>query len=287
MQLLQIVVNEAGSAAQNTGAENVTNLVELIGLITLIVGGVSAIIDMLRLNKMKWIFLDEKDKSIKVSILVVAILTYNLFVFFTIKTIGEFAPINLLNSMKYSRDINGIIFLLIVAILALVVCVILFKPIRDIHPVIAIIIGTCIQILIALFAENIEDIGVYSSSIAISGILSSIFMLACEFTKNKEIFIAGEAVKGYYYFREGDYIYLGESKNPEEDGNSINRLSLEKLEKIKVYFDGEPKNEEPKNAQTSAASDKTPKEGGENNVPRGTTEETMDHQANNQDTGER
>ena len=75
MQLLQIVVNEAGSAAQNTGAENVTNLVELIGLITLIVGGVSAIIDMLRLNKMKWIFLDEKEKSIKESIRVVAILT--------------------------------------------------------------------------------------------------------------------------------------------------------------------------------------------------------------------
>ena len=276
MQLLQIVVNEAGSAAQNTGAENVTNLVELIGLITLIVGGVSAIIDMLRLNKMKWIFLDEKEKSIKESIRVVAILTYNLFIFLIIKTIGEFIPAKLLNSMINSGYNNEIIFLLIIVILAFVLCVILFKPIRDFHPVIAIIIGTCIQILIALLAGNIKDMRVYSSSIAISGILSLIFMLACEFTKNKEIFIAGNNVEGYYYFREGDYIYLGESKNPEEDGNSIKRLSLENLGGSIVYFEGKPKNWEPKSTKTDAPSDKSPKEGGANNVPTGTTEETMD-----------
>lgn len=238
------------AVVENTGVENLSNLVKFIGIVGSLAGSFAVVIDFCRINMVKWMGYSEKEKAIKISFNMISLALLDIFCFFIIKIIGEDVALP-----KWKNSWIGSLVIIILSIAVVLLFLLLFKrescPVSkkigdwfrktplSLNIITSMLIGVLIHsIWVLLPCVNSLDQGIYSNIVYFSGLISFILLLIKNIDDVKswsDIKIGYDNKELFYYFKDDGYIVCGTEQNPDSKNNELMWIPISELKGGKIF----------------------------------------------------
>lgn len=239
------------AVVENTGVENLSNLVKFIGIVGSLAGSFAVVIDFCRINTVKWMGYSEKEKAIKISFNMTSLAFLDIFCFFIIKIIGEDVALP-----KWKNNWIGILVIIILLIAVCLLFLLLFKrescPVSkkigdwfgktplNLDIITSMLIGVLIHLIFVLLpCVNSLDQGVYSNIVYLSGFITFILLLIKNINAVKswsDIKIEFDGKKLFYYFKDDGYLVCGTKQNPDSNNNELMWIPISELKGEKKFI---------------------------------------------------